>query len=115
MSNKLLLNNKNNKIQIAPLCDMDVPDDKIKWCENIFNQLKTDKKAVQIYDFSSQKKGYQVSVWKSNDLYYLIQCLKGSQKNYNTIIFIDNNENDILSTARFLSKNIVVLMQKGIK
>lgn len=113
--NKLLLSEKKrNHIKIMPLCDFDdIPDDeagKINWCESKYNELQNSSEAVNLYLYKNAPKGYLISVWQLNNLYYLIQCIRNEFKTYNSVIYINNNENDTLNIAKFLKANIQQIM-----
>lgn len=113
--NKLLLNNNaRNHIKIMALYNNpDVPDDegeRIRWCEKMFNNLQNSDKAVRIFSNKHVKKGFAISVWELDGLYYLIQSIRNEFGTYNNVIYINDIKEDTLNIAKFLKENAIGLM-----
>jgi len=116
MKNKILLNQKGrNHIRIFPLYkDVCIPEDeadKIRWAQAKFEELENSSEAERLYIFKSVKKGYLVSVWQLNDLYYLVQSIRNEFSTYNSTIYITNEKNDMLAISKFLRENITTIMK----
>lgn len=115
MKNKILINSRaRNHIKLFPLINgLDIPEDegdKIRWCEERFKELEEDTKAVKLYNYSSIKKGFSVTVWESKGLYYMVQCIRNEFRTYNTTIYIHNQKQDCINIAKFLRKNVISIM-----
>lgn len=109
--NKLLLNQSaRNHIKMLPLLDdFSIPSDegeKIKWCENVYKQLQRDNNAKRLCLYKNRSKGYLIAVWRSNDTYYLIQCIRNEFKTYNDTFYITKNGDDAIAIAKFLKENV---------
>ena len=115
--NKLLLNNSGrNHIKIFPMTSagIELPEseaDKIRWCEAEFGKLQSDPKARRLCLYKHRLKGYLVSVWELEGLYYLIICLKNEFKTFNDTIYISKDREDMLSIAKFVHQNIETIME----
>lgn len=114
--NKLLLNNSaRNHIKVFPMPDsgIEIPEsgeDKIRWCEKEFNRLQSDASAKRLCLYKHRLKGYLISVWSLDGLYYLIVCLKNEFKTFNDTVYIGKDKDDMLSIAKFLHQNIDTIM-----
>lgn len=109
--NKLLLNQSGrNHIKILPLLD-DVtlptePGDKIRWCEETYYRLQNNDNAKRLCLYKNRSKGYLISVWEADSVYYLIQCIRNEFKTFNDTIYITKNGEDALAIAKFLKDNV---------
>lgn len=114
--NKLLLNNTaRNHIKIFPMKDIfnDIPEseaDKIHWCRAQFKHLQHSPDAKRLALYRHKGKGYQISVWELDGLYYLVQCIRNEFKTFNTVIYISKERDDTLNIAKFLQENIEQIM-----
>ena len=111
--NKILLNARSrNHIKILPARDglnLNIPegaDEKIKWCERTFHNLQHGLSVKRLAYYSHRRKGYRISVWEMDDLYYLCVSIRTiSGQTYVTTIYIDTEREQLLSIAKFLDKN----------
>ena len=114
--NKLLLNNNaRNHIKIFPMRDTikDLPEseaDRIEWCRAEFRKLQHSSEAKRLCIYKNKSKGYLISVWELQGLYYLVQCIRNEFKTFNDVIYINDNKDDTLSIAKFLTDNINAIM-----
>ena len=114
--NKLLLNNSaRNHIRFFPMKDTveDLPEteaERIKWCEKEFKKLERSMDAKRLVLYKHKGKGYQISVWEMDGLYYLVQCIRNEFKTFNDTIYISKEKEDMLSIAKFLKENIETIM-----
>lgn len=114
--NKLLLNNTGrNHIKFFPMQNtiQSLPNsdaEKIKWCEQEFNKLQHSDAAKRLCIYKNKSKGYLISVWELDGLYYLVQCIRNEFKTFNDTIYINGNKDDTLSIAKFLRDNIDTIM-----
>lgn len=91
----------------------DIPEDegdKIRWCENQFKALQHSDDAERTYLQRNNKKGYLISVWQLNGLYYLVNCIRTNTQTYVTTIYITKDGNDASSIAKFLFENVSEIM-----
>ena len=115
--NKLLLNERaRNHIKMFPMKDTvsDLPSDegdKIRWCESRFKLLQHSDNANRLFYVRHKAKGYQISVWELDGLYYLIECIRNEFKTFNTTIYITKDGNDAVNIAKFVQENIDQIMK----
>lgn len=115
--NKLLLNERaRNHIRFFPMTNTitNLPEseaDKIKWCESEFKKLQHSNDAKRLFLAKHKSKGYLISVWQLDDLYYMIHCLRNEFKTFNTTIYLSKDKDDCINIAKFLENNIVTIMQ----
>lgn len=115
--NKLLLNNSaRNHIKIFPLpgAGIELPEsegDRIRWCEAEFKKLRESAAAKRLFLLKHRLKGYLVSVWELDGLYYLILCLKNEFKTFNDTIYIGKEKGDMIAIAKFIQENIETIME----
>lgn len=114
--NKLLLNNTGrNHIKIFPMKDTikDLPEsekDRIEWCKAEFKKLQHSDNAKRLCIYKHTHKGYLISVWELEGLYYLVQCIRNEFKTYNDTIYISKDKDDLLSIAKFVRDNVDAIM-----
>lgn len=114
--NKILLNQKGrNHIKVMLLKDseleMPVEDaEKIHFCEKLFINLQHDDNAIRHFYYRNTKKGYQITVYESNDKIYLTNCIRDMEGNYITTIYVSKNLNDLKGIAKMLKENIQTIM-----
>lgn len=114
--NKLLLNERaRNHIRFFPMKNTfdDIPSDageKIKWCESKFKALQHSNDAHRLSIHKHRTKGYMVTVWEFDGLYYLVQCLRNEFKTFNTTIYISKDKQDMINIAAFIEQNIETIM-----
>lgn len=116
--NKLLLNCRSrNHIRFLPAkegMDLGIPTDdadKIKWCEDRFNQLQHRNDITRLCFYSHTKKGYLITVYEMDNLYYLVLCIRNEFRTYNTTIYIDTEKEQLIGIAKFLDKNNSQIMK----
>ena len=115
--NKLLLNERaRNHIRFFPMKNTiaDLPEsegDRIKWCQSEFKRLQHSDTAKRLFYVRHKGKGYQISVWEMDGLYYLVQCLRNEFKTFNDTIYINKERDDTINIAKFLQANIDQIMQ----
>ena len=114
--NKLLLNERGrNHIKFYPMKDTanDIPETdagKIEWCKNRFHELQHSADAKRLVIYKHKGKGYLISVWELNGLYYLIECIRNEFKTFNTTIYISKEKDDSINIAKFIQENIDTIM-----
>jgi len=111
--NKIVLNSRGrNHIKFLPLnSGVVLPDsegDRIRWAESVYNELLYSNEAERL--FVSKRKGYLVTAWQLNGLYYLTQCIRNISGTYNTTIYINNEREDTINIAKFLRDNAINIM-----
>lgn len=111
-ANKLLLNQTaRNHIRFFPM-EGTIPDlpeteaERIRWCEQRFKQLQDSFEAKRLALYKNRSKGYQISVWRMDGLYYIVQCLRNEWKTFNDTIYITKDGDDAVAIAKFLHDNI---------
>lgn len=115
--NKLLLNNSaRNHIRFFPMKDTisNLPEsekDRILWCKEEFKKLQHSDTAKRLVIYKHRLKGYLISVWEMDGLYYLIVCLRNEFKTFNDTIYISKDKDDMLSIAKFLQQNVDQIMK----
>ena len=115
--NKLLLNERaRNHIKIFPMADTvpglpTDPGDRIRWCESRFKLLQHADNAERLFYVRHKGKGYQISVWELDGLYYLIECIRNEFKTFNTTIYITKDGDDAVNIAKFVQSNIDQIMK----
>ncbi len=115
--NKLLLNNTaRNHIRIFPMEDTitDLPadeGDRIRWCQATFKRLQHSDTAKRLFLAKHKGKGYQISVWEFEGLYYIILCLRNEFKTFNDTIYINKHGEDSVNIAKFVRDNIDQIMK----
>lgn len=114
--NKILLNNKGrNHIKFLPMKNTlnDIPadeGDKIRLCKQLFDELQNSSKTINLFMKKDRHKGYQISLWELDDLYYLAQSMRNEFGTYNNVIYITKEKGDAENIAKFLSSNIRTIM-----
>lgn len=114
--NKLLLNERGrNHIKFFPMKDTiaDLPEnesDRINWCKDKFYELQHRFDVQRLFLVKHKGKGYQISVWEMDGLYYLVQCLRNEFKTFNCTIYINKDKDDCINIAKFLENNITQIM-----
>ena len=114
--NKLLLNRRaRNHIRFFPMKDTisNLPEsesDRIKWCEAEFKRLERNNDAKRLVLHKNKAKGYLISVWQMDNLYYLILCLRNEFKTFNDTIYINSEREDTINIAKFLRDNVDQIM-----
>ena len=113
--NKVVLNAKGrNHIKFLPMKDTiqfeGEEADKLRKCEELFNRLQNSDDVERLFIQTNRKKGYMISVWKMDNLFYLVQSLKDENKMYINTVYILNSENDSINIAKFVVNNCETLM-----
>ena len=83
----------------------------ILWCQAKYEELERAEDAVRIARYSHPKKGYLISLWELNGLYYLIQSLRNEFGTYNDTVYLSRNRKDCESIAKFLDRNVDGIMR----
>lgn len=115
--NKLLLNHRaRNHIKFFPMENTidNLPEseaDRIRWCAAEFKKLQHSNEAKRLCLYKHRSKGYMISVWELDGLYYLVQCLRNEFKTFNSTIYISKERDDMLSIAKFVQENIEQIMR----
>lgn len=114
--NKLLLNERaRNHIKFYPMKDIvtDLPDteaERIEWCKKRFHELQHNADAKRLVIYKHKGKGYLISVWELDGLYYLVECIRNEFKTFNVTIYMDNQKEQMISIAKFIQENIDAIM-----
>lgn len=86
------------------------PGEQIKWCAAKFKELQESGSAKRLSLHRNKAKGYQITVWELNGLYYLIQCIRNEFGTFNDTVYISRDGQDMLNIAKFLKENIETIM-----
>ena len=109
--NRVLLNNAGrNHIKVFPLKHKDdlplTEQERLAWAQQTYENLVTDKAAINHVIYSNKKKGYLITVYESQTKFYLGFCVRSNKGFYNTTIYINDNLSDLLAIAKFFKQNV---------